>query len=99
LFQGLTRFKDYYWGLTGFKFELITLGLALAFGLLVLPLFIWIAGRLTLGGYANGGPFALYGDYFIGLARGGLSYWVAVVGPYGFLLLARLMRAAWRRTA
>lgn len=96
--QGILKLKDAYWAQTGIKFELSTFALALGVGLFVLPICIWIAGRATLGSYANGGPFALYADYFIGLAKGGLSYWMAVLGPYFFLSLARLMRLLWRRT-
>jgi hypothetical protein len=96
--QGIFKLKEAYWSQTGIKFELTTFALALAVGLVVLPICIWIAGRVTLGGYANGGPFALYGDYFVGLAKGGLSYWIALLGPYAFLVLGRLMRVVWRRT-
>jgi hypothetical protein len=97
LLQGLSRLKERYWAQTGLSFELLTLALALGVGLIILPLLIWIAGRISLGDYANGGPFALYGDYFVGLARGGLSYWIALLGPYAFLLVARAMRGIWRR--
>jgi hypothetical protein len=98
LLQGLIKLKDAYWSQTGIKFELLTFALALGVGLLMLPLLIWIAGRVTLGGYANGGPLALYVDYFIGLAKGALSYWIALFGPYAFLVLARVMAAIWRRS-
>jgi hypothetical protein len=97
LLQGLLRLRERYWAQTGLTFELLTLALALAVGLLILPLLIWIAGRISLGDYTNGGPLGLYADYIVGLARGGLSYWVALLGPYGFLLLARAMRGIWRR--
>ena len=76
----------------------IVLAVALVLGLLVLPLLIYLAGRLTLGSYANGGPLALLGDYLRGLANGHLSVWIAVLGPYGFILLGRLFAAIWRRS-
>src|SRR6185437_10252873 len=56
--------------------EAVLFGGALALGLLVIPLFIWIVGHRTLGPYTHGdlprglGPLALYGDYFSGLAHG-----------------------------
>jgi hypothetical protein len=78
-----------YRSLTGLPRELATLALALAFGLLVLPPLIWLAGHLTLGEYARnysgkptGGPFALWGDFFRGLASGSLGYWTALLGPW-----------------
>jgi hypothetical protein len=98
LLSGIVRFKDRYFAQTGMTFELWTLGGALLFGLLILPALIWTAGRLTLGGYANGGPWALYWDFLRGLAKGGASYWIALVGPYALLLFARLLAALWRRT-
>ncbi|MCB1623415.1 MAG: hypothetical protein KDI32_02425 [Pseudomonadales bacterium] len=72
--------------------------IALVIGLLILPVLIFLAGRLTLGAYANGGLLALFADYFRGLINGHLSVWLAVVGPYGFYLLARLLALVWRFT-
>jgi hypothetical protein len=78
-----------YRGLTGLPRELASLALALAFGLLVLPPMIWLAGHLTLGEYVRsytgtpvGGPFALWADFFRGLASGSLGYWTALLGPW-----------------
>jgi len=83
--------------------EAVLFGGALALGLLVIPLFIWIVGHRTLGPYTHGdlprglGPLALYGDYFSGLAHGWLGYWVVALGPAVLLLLARLWLALLRR--
>jgi hypothetical protein len=83
--------------------EMVLFGGALALGLLVIPLLIWIVGHRSLGPYSRGddphglGPLALYGDYFAGLARGWLGYWVVALGPAALLLLARLWLALLRR--
>jgi hypothetical protein len=83
--------------------EMVFFGGALAFGLLVIPLLIWIVGHRTLGSYTHGddphgmGPLALYGDYFAGLAHGWLGYWVVALGPAVLLLLGRLWLAMLRR--
>lgn len=70
---------------------------ALAFGLIIVPWLIWLAGEATLGDYVNGGPFALWGDFFRGLLAGSLGYWVAALGPYVLLLAARALLRLWRR--
>ena len=78
-------------------------GGALALGLLVIPLLIWLIGHRTLGPYTRGddprglGPLSLYGDYFSGLAHGWLGYWVVALGPVVLLLVARLWLALLRR--
>lgn len=83
--------------------EAVLFGGALALGLLLIPLLIWIVGHRTLGPYTHGdvplglGPLALYGDYFSGLAHGWLGYWVVALGPAVLLLLARLWLALLRR--
>jgi hypothetical protein len=83
--------------------EMVLFGGALALGLLVVPLLIWIVGHRTLGPYTHGddphgmGPLALYGDYFTGLAHGWLGYWVVALGPVVLLLLGRLWLAMLRR--
>ena len=83
--------------------EVALFGGALALGLLVVPLLIWIVGHRALGPYTHGddpngmGPLALYGDYFAGLARGWLGYWVVALGPAVLLLLARLWIGMLRR--
>lgn len=75
---------------------------ALALGVLIIPLFIWILGHRVLGPYTHGddprglGPLALYGDYFSGLAHGWLGYWAVALGPAILLLAARLWLALLR---
>jgi len=83
--------------------EVTLFGGALALGLLVIPLLIWIVGHRTLGPYTHGddprglGPLSLYGDYFSGLAHGWPGYWAVALGPAVLLLLARLWLALLRR--
>lgn len=83
--------------------EAALFGGALALGLLVIPLFIWLLGRRALGPYTHGdsphglGPVALYGDYFSGLAHGWLGYWTVALGPALLLLLVRLWLTLLRR--
>jgi hypothetical protein len=83
--------------------EAVLFGGALAVGLLVLPLLIWIVGHRTLGPYTRGddprglGPLALYGDYFSGLAHGWPGYWLVALGPAVLVLVARLWLTLLRR--
>jgi hypothetical protein len=83
--------------------EIVLFGGALALGLIVVPLLIWMVGHRTLGPYTHGddprglGPLALYGDYLSGLAHGWLGYWAVALGPAVLLLLARLWLALMRR--
>ncbi|HXW75622.1 MAG TPA: hypothetical protein VEK10_12490 [Steroidobacteraceae bacterium] len=75
--------------------ELLIYGVALLCGLLGMPLLIWFAGNRVLGPYTHGqnlhaGPFALLGDYMLGLAHGSAVFWVVALGPAVLLLLLRL---------
>jgi len=75
--------------------ELLLLGVALLCGLVLMPLLIWVAGNRVLGPYTHGqnlhaGPFALLGDFFIGLAHGSAIFWAVALGPLALLLLLRL---------
>ncbi|MHB8816891.1 MAG: hypothetical protein ACYDAE_27010 [Steroidobacteraceae bacterium] len=85
------------------KREAALLGGALALGVLVIPLLVWIVGHRFLGPYTQGedprglGPLTLYEDYFSGLAHGWLGYWAVALGPAVLLLLARLWLGLLRR--
>ena len=91
------------WGPLRLRRELALLGGALGFGLLVIPLLIWVAGHGTLGPYTHGdtgpalGPLALYADYFTGLGQGWLMYWLVATGPLAVLVATRLWLALVRR--
>lgn len=97
LFTWFTRARDYYLAQPRFKFEAITFGLALLCGLLIMPALVYLAGRYTLNEYANGGVFALYLDFFKGLAGMRPSFWAVAFGPFLFLSLWRLFRLALRK--
>jgi hypothetical protein len=78
--------------------ELIIYGAALAFGLIAMPLLIWIAGNRVLGPYTHGqsthaGPLALVADFFVGLYHGSAVFWAVALGPAVLLLLLRLFIA------
>ncbi|MGC8517845.1 MAG: hypothetical protein ACP5P4_04865 [Steroidobacteraceae bacterium] len=82
--------------------EAALLGGALALGVLVMPLLIWLAGHATLGPYTHGdsgpgyGPLTLYADYFSGLGHGWLLYWAVALGPLLVLLAVQLWLALLR---
>ena len=97
MFNWLARARDWYFSQPRWKFEAVTFGLALLIGLVLIPAFIYVAGRLTLREYHNGSVFALYFDYFKGLVNLRESCWIAALGPYGFLMLFRLFRLILRK--
>jgi hypothetical protein len=84
---------------SGFSQELTALVLAAVFGLVALPLLIWLGGHLVLGEYIRnpmtgqtGGPLALWMDYLEALAEGSPGYWVAAGGLYGTYLILKILR-------
>jgi hypothetical protein len=81
--------------------ELIVYGSALAVGLLLMPFLIWMVGNRMLGAYTHGqnaqaGPFALVGDYFVGLAHGSIIFWAVALGPALLILFVRVVIALFR---
>ena len=81
--------------------ELIVYGAALGFGLIVMPFVIWSVGSRVLGPYTHGsnpqaGPFALFGDFWVGLLHGSAVFWLVALGPALVILLARLFLALLR---
>lgn len=70
---------------------------ALAAGLLLLPLLIWLAGTRVLGAYTRAsegpaaGPLGLYADYYSALAHGVPAFWAAALGPLALVLLGRAL--------
>ena len=76
--------------------ELIIYGVALLCGLFGMPLLIWFAGNRVLGPYTHGqnlhaGPFALLGDFMLGLVHGSAVFWVVALGPALLVLLSRAL--------
>jgi len=66
---------------------------SLIFGAVGAPLLVWIVGRISLGPYANGGMFAILGDFFTLLYAGSVAAWILLFAPYALLCALRL--AAW----
>jgi hypothetical protein len=97
LFNSIVRARDWYLAQPRLKFEGITVGLALLAGLLAMPALIYLAGRIALREYQNGGLFALYFDFFKGLVDLRESCWIAMAGPLIFLSLYRLFALLLRK--
>jgi len=97
LFNWFVRAHAYYFSLPRLQFEAMTLGLALLFGLALMPALIYLPGYYVLKPYANGGVFALYFDYYKGLVQLRPSCWVALAGPFVFLSLVRTFRLILRK--
>ena len=77
--------------------ELWLAGAALAFGLVVLPFLIYLAGTLTLGRYESGSVWGYLLDFLKGLIRPHPAYWLIVTGPYLLIALARGLWALRKR--
>jgi len=63
-----------------------------------MPFLIWIAGNQVLGPYTHGqavhaGPFALLGDFLVGLGHGSIVFWGVALGPAVIVLSVRLLYA------
>jgi hypothetical protein len=71
--------------------ELVILAGALAFGVVVVPPLLWLAGTRSLGPYAGGGPGALVESFFRGLASASLAFWVVALAPYLITLVVRAL--------
>ena len=81
--------------LSGAQRALILYALALLFGVLIVPLLIWLVGNRVLGPYTQGqnthaGAFALLEDFFVGLAHGSAVFWGVALGPLVIVLLLQL---------
>jgi ABC-type Fe3+-siderophore transport system permease subunit len=75
---------------------LIIYGAALLFGVLLMPLLVWVVGNRLLGPYTHGqnthaGPLALLADFLVGLGHGSAVFWAVALGPAIVLLLVRLL--------
>jgi hypothetical protein len=97
LFNWFVRARAWYLALPRFQFEAMTFGVAVLFGLLVMPALIYLAGLIALQAYANGGVLSLYYDWFAGLFGGHSSFWIVVAGPFVFLSLVRACRRVMRK--
>lgn len=66
-------------------------------GAVVLPMLIWVVGRIMFGPYGNGGLFALWADFARQLVDGSLAAWIVLAAPYSLWLGWRLVGATRRR--
>jgi hypothetical protein len=73
------------------------LGLLLGIGLM--PILIFYAGVFTLGRYDGAGLGPMYRSLWTGLGNTSVASWAVLLGPYGFYLLFRGLRAWWRASA
>jgi hypothetical protein len=92
--ERLRRAPGSFAGLSRTQRELIVLGAAVGFGVLVMPFLVWLAGNRALGPYGHGetsrgGPWALFTDYVVGLAHGSAVFWLVALGPALLVLLIR----------
>jgi hypothetical protein len=71
--------------------ELRWLALAAASGAILLPMLLWISGRILLGRYENGGLIDLWLDFARELGQGGTAAWILLIAPYAFLQIGRLV--------
>lgn len=97
----LTRLRERYGALPRARRELVIFALELLFGLLAMPFLIWFGGSRVLGPYIHGsnahaGPFALAGDFLLGLVHGSTVFWFVALGPALLLSLVRLFVLLWR---
>jgi len=70
---------------------------SLAAGAFAVPPLIWLTGRGLLGPYANGGLFALWGDFAQQVVAGSAAAWIVLLGPFVLLSAARLAVAVSQR--
>jgi hypothetical protein len=79
------------------KSELILAGSLIGFGLLLLPLAIYVVGIQIIGPYeGEGGAFGLLASILGALARGDWAAWVLTLSPYVVVQLGRLGLHLWR---
>jgi hypothetical protein len=82
-----------------YKKELILFGCLFGFGLLLLPLVVYIVGVEIVGPYeGEGGALGLLTSIFVALARGEWAAWILALSPYLVVQLTRLaVSILWRR--
>ncbi|MBM5812170.1 MAG: hypothetical protein FJ191_09430 [Gammaproteobacteria bacterium] len=68
----------------------------LGFGLLIMPLLIYLAGVLTLGPY-DGGLLAFLKALYLALLRLAPTAWLLVTGPFLLFTALRLLSRPLRR--
>jgi hypothetical protein len=77
--------------------ELFIVLWALATGLIIMPVLVYVVGFLTLGPYASGGWYMLFLDLFKGLWRGWWAAWALILGPLLLVYFIRGIRLVYKR--
>jgi hypothetical protein len=72
---------------------------ALLFGVLLLPLAVFVVGKIVFSAYAGGGYIDFFGQLFAKLLELDKAAWFLVLSPYLALQVARLAVIGWRKTA
>ena len=71
----------------------------LLFGVLLLPLAVFLVGKTVFGVYAGDGYMDFFSQLFAKLVDLDKAAWVLVLSPYLALQIARLAILGWRKTA
>ena len=81
------------------KKELVLFGSLFAFGLVLLPLVVYLVGVEIIGPYeGEGGAFGLLGSIMVALVHGAWPAWMLTLAPYLVVQLSRLaIHVLWRR--
>jgi hypothetical protein len=77
---------------------MIGVGLLL-FGVLLLPLAVFLVGKTVFGGYAGDGYIDFFSQLFSKLLDLDKAAWFLVLSPYLAIQIARLAILGWRKTA
>jgi hypothetical protein len=83
----------------GWSREIVLTGLALAFGLALMPVLIFYAGSSLLGRYEGASIARMFQSLYGGLQTGSAASWIVLLGPYGLYLLFKAFRLWWRASA
>jgi hypothetical protein len=67
----------------------------LAFGAFALPVLIYLSGITFLGRYDGASLGRTFGAVLLGLGTPSPASWTVVLGPYGLILLLRVLRWGW----
>jgi hypothetical protein len=81
----------------GWQREIAIAAGLLAFGLILLPLTIYVVGQRLLGQYEGSGALGLAESIWLDLLALHPLTWLLVLTPYIVVQLARLARRIWQR--
>jgi hypothetical protein len=71
----------------------------LLFGIVLMPILIFLAGSFLLGRYDGASLGHTYAGIISGATHGSTASWIVILGPYGLYLILRALRAWWRASA